>query len=224
MLFGSPAYFLFLIPVVLLYWRLNQRAQNIFLLLASYFFYGWWDWRFLALMIGSTTVDYLIAQKIAPSQSFPHRSQWFIFSIVLNYTILGVFKYFDFFAGSFLGALDRLGIHNLPLPLIRIILPPGISFYTFQEVAYIVDVYSGRLPASHSFLDYGLFISLFPHLIAGPIQRPSHLLPPVQKPRQWNSEKGFDGMLLIVEGLFRKCVIADNCALIANAAFGGSFG
>src|SRR5437879_5078144 len=97
MLFDSPAYFLFLIPVVLLYWRLNQRAQNIFLLLASYFFYGWWDWRFLALMIGSTTVDYLIAQKIAPSRADPHRRQWFIFSIVLNFTILGMFKYSDFF-------------------------------------------------------------------------------------------------------------------------------
>ena len=110
------------------------------------------------------------------------------------------------------------------LPVLLIILPPGISFYTFQEVAYIVDVYSGKLPASRSFLDYGLFISLFPHLIAGPIQRPAHLLPQVQKPRHWDSDKAFDGLLLILEGLFRKCVIADNCALIANAAFSGAFG
>src|SRR2546423_14463397 len=224
MLFDSPAYFLFLIPVVLLYWRLNQRAQNIFLLLASYFFYGWWDWRFLALMIGSTTVDYLIAQKIAPSPADPHRRQWFIFSIVLNFTILGIFKYFDFFAGSFLGALDRLGIHNLPLPLIRIILPPGISFYTFQEVAYIVDVYKGRIEASRSFFDYGLFISLFPHLIAGPIQRPGHLLPQVQKPRTFDADRFFDGLMLIFSGLIRKCAVADYCAVLANAVFGGQFG
>src|SRR4029077_7800695 len=224
MLFDSPVYFLFLIPVVLLYWRLSHRAQNVFLLFASYFFYGWWDWRFLALMIGSTTVDFLIAQKIAPGLSDPNRKKWFVFSLFLNFTILGVFKYFDFFAGSFLGALDRLGIHNIPLPLIRILLPPGISFYTFQEVAYIVDVYKGRIEASKSFFDYGLFISLFPHLIAGPIQRPAHLLPPVQKPRHWDSDKAFDGLLLILEGLFRKCVIADNCALIANAAFSGAFG
>src|SRR5438876_2501719 len=224
MLFDSPAYFLFLIPVVLLYWRLNQRAQNVFLLLASYFFYGWWDWRFLALMIGSTTVDFLIAQKIAPSRSDPHRRKWFIFSIVLNFTILGVFKYFDFFAGSFLGALDKLGIHNLPLPLIRIILPPGISFYTFQEVAYIVDVYKGRVEASRSFFDYGLFISLFPHLIAGPIQRPGHLLPQVQKPRTFDADRFFDGLMLIFSGLIRKCVVADNCAVLANAVFGGQFG
>src|SRR5882762_9860463 len=200
MLFDSPAYFLFLIPVVLLYWRLNHRAQNIFLLLASYFFYGWWDWRFLALMIASTTVDFLIAQRIAPGSSNPNRKKWFVFSLVLNFTILGVFKYFDFFAVSLVGALDKLGIHNIPLPLIRIILPPGISFYTFQEVAYIVDVYKGRIEASKSFFDYALFISLFPHLIAGPIQRPSHLLPQVQKERTFDPSKAFDGLILILEG------------------------
>src|SRR6266404_1820670 len=224
MLFDSPAYFLFLIPVVLLYWRLDHRAQNVFLLLASYFFYGWWDWRFLALMIGSTTVDFLIAQKIVPGRSAPHRKKWFIFSLVLNFTILGIFKYFDFFAGSFLGALQELGIHNIPLPLIRIILPPGISFYTFQEVAYIVDVYKGRIEAARSFFDYALFISLFPHLIAGPIQRPSHLLPQVQKERTFDADRFFDGLMLIFSGLIRKCVVADNCALLANAVFGGQFG
>jgi len=220
MLFDSPAYFLFLIPVVLLYWRLNHRAQNIYLLLASYFFYGWWDWRFLALMIGSTTVDFLVAQKIAPGRSDPNRKKWFIFSLILNFTILGIFKYFDFFAGSFVTALAKLGVHDLPLPLIRIILPPGISFYTFQEVAYIVDVYKGRIEASKSFFEYGLFISLFPHLIAGPIQRPGHLLPQVQKPRTLDADRFFDGAMLIFSGLIRKCVIADNCAVLANAVFG----
>src|SRR5260370_41457791 len=128
MLFDSPAYFLFLIPVVLLYWRLSHRAQNMFLLLASYFFYGWWDWRFLALMIFSTTVDFLIAQRIAPSRSDSRRKKWLIFSLVLNFTILGIFKYFDFFAGSFVEGLGKLGLHNIPVPLIRIILPPCISF------------------------------------------------------------------------------------------------
>jgi D-alanyl-lipoteichoic acid acyltransferase DltB (MBOAT superfamily) len=224
MLFDSPVYFVFLIPVVLLYWRLNHRAQNVFLLLASYFFYGWWDWRFLALMIGSTTVDFLVAQKIAPGNLNPNRKKWFIFSLVLNFTILGIFKYFDFFAGSFVTALDTLGLHNIPLPLIRIILPPGISFYTFQEVAYIVDVYKGRIEASKSFFDYALFISLFPHLIAGPIQRPGHLLPQVQKDRAFDADRFFDGLMLIFSGLIRKCVVADNCALLANAAFGGQLG
>ena len=224
MLFDSPAFFLFLIPVVFLFWRLNRRAQNVFLLLASYFFYGWWDWRFLALMIGSTMMDFLIAQKIVPAQQNPHRRKWFIFSLVLNFTILGIFKYFDFFAGSFIGMLNNLGLHNIPLPLIRIILPPGISFYTFQEVAYMVDVYKGRLEASRSFFEYGLFISLFAHLIAGPIQRPSHLLPQVQKERVFGPDRFFDGLMLIFSGLIRKCIVADNCALLVNAAFGGQLG
>ena len=224
MLFDSPVYFVFLIPVVLVYWRLNQRAQNVFLLLASYFFYGWWDWRFLALMIGSTTMDFFIAQKIAPGCPEASRKKWLVFSLLLNFSILGTFKYFNFFVDSFSTALGTLGIHNIPLPLIRVILPPGISFYTFQEVAYIVDVYKGRLAPAKSFVEYGLFVSLFPHLIAGPIQRPGHLLPQVQKERSFDADRFFDGMMLIFSGLLRKCVVADNCALLANAAFGGQFG
>ena len=223
MLFDTPIFFAFLAAVTLCYWCLTFRNQNKFLLVASYFFYGWWDWRFLCLMIASTLIDYFIAIKIADTEDRRVRRLLLALSLVINFSILGFFKYFNFFADSLAAALSTLGIHA-SMPLLRIILPPGISFYTFQEVAYIVDVYKGKLPASRSFLDYGLFISLFPHLIAGPIQRPSHLLPQVQKPRQWDSEKGFDGLLLILEGLFRKCVIADNCALIANAAFGGSFG
>src|SRR6266446_3240574 len=224
MLFDSPAYFVFLIPVVLIYWRLNRREQNIFLLLASYFFYGWWDWRFLALMICSTTADFLIARKIDPGRGDANRGKWFICSLVLNFSILGTFKYFNFFVDSFSTALETLGFHNIPMPLIRILLPPGISFYTFQEVAYIVDVYKGRLQPAKSFVDYGLFISLFPHLIAGPIQRPGHLLPQVQRERVLDTDRFFDGLLLIFSGLVRKCVVADNCALLANAAFAGHLG
>jgi len=223
MLFDTPIFFAFLAAVTLCYWCLTFRNQNKFLLVASYFFYGWWDWRFLCLMIASTVIDYFIAIKIADTEDRRMRRVLLALSLLVNFSILGFFKYFNFFADSLVTALSTLGIHA-SMPLLRIILPPGISFYTFQEVAYIVDVYKGKLPPSRSFLDYGLFISLFPHLIAGPIQRPSHLLPQVQKPRSWDSEKGFDGLLLILEGLFRKCVIADNCALIANAAFGGSFG
>ena len=164
------------------------------------------------------------ARKLLPAARTTTGKNGLPFSLILNFTILGVFKYFDFFAGSFVGALDKLGLHNIPLPLVRIILPPGISFYTFQEVAYIVDVYKGRIEASKSFLDYGLFISLFPHLIAGPIQRPSHLLPQVQKERSLDPDRFFDGIMLIFSGLIRKCVVADNCALLANAVFGGQFG
>ena len=224
MLFDSPIYFAFLVPVVLAYWRLPHRAQNVFLLLASYFFYGWWDWRFLGLMIGGTAADFFIAQKVIPGRPDSNRKKWLILSLVLNFTILGIFKYYDFFAGSFVGALDQLGLHHVPLPLIRIILPPGISFYTFEEVSYIVDVYKGRVSPCKSFLDYGLFISLFPHLIAGPIQRPGNLLPQIQKERSFNGDQFFGGLMLIFSGLIRKCVVADNCGLLANAAFGGQLG
>ena len=223
MLFDSPIYVVFLILVVLAYWSLSFRAQNRFLLAASYLFYGWWDWRFLCLMIASTILDYFIARKIEDATDPRLRRSLLVLSLVVNFTILGFFKYFNFFVGSVAHGFSTLGI-EVSLPFLKIILPPGISFYTFQEVAYIVDVYSGKLPASRSFLDYALFISLFPHLIAGPIQRPSHLLPQVQQPRQWDSDKAFDGLLLILEGLFRKVVVADNCALIANAAFNGAFG
>src|SRR5579864_4576453 len=222
MLFDTPIYFVFLILVVLLYWRLNRHAQNVFLLLASYFFYAWWDWRFLALMVGTTTADFLIAPKLAPRCS--HRKFWLISSLVLNFTVLGVFKYFDFFAGSLIGGLNQLGFHNIPLPLIHIILPPGISFYTFEEVAYVVDVYKGKAEPSKSFLEYGLFISLFPHLIAGPIQRPGNLLPQIQNERTLDPDRFFNGLMLIFSGLIRKCVVADNCAVLANAAFGGQLG
>jgi alginate O-acetyltransferase complex protein AlgI len=224
MLFDSTAYVLFLILVVLICWRLPFRKQNYFLLAASYFFYGWWDWRFLILMAGSTLVDYVIARKIAAASDQRTRRLLLIFSIALNFSFLGVFKYFNFFVDSAAHLAALLGLKQIPVSLWRILLPPGISFYTFQEVAYIVDVYHRKLEPAKSLVDYALFISLFPHLIAGPIQRPSHLLPQVQKPRAWEPTKAFEGLILILEGLFRKVVIADNCALIANAAFNGSLG
>ena len=226
MLFDTPIYFLFLTVVVLVYWRLTHRTQNIFLLVASYTFYGWWDWRFLGLMIATTTVDFFVAQKVSPNSNTPisRRKWWLKLSLVWNFAVLGVFKYYDFFAGSLVSSLDRLGIHHVPLPLIAIILPPGISFYTFEEVAYVVDVYRGTIQAATSYLDYALFISFFPHLIAGPIQRPNQLLPQIQNRRAFEPAQFFDGLMLIVSGLLRKCVIADNCALLANAAFGGQFG
>jgi len=199
MLFDSTAYVVFLTIVALLYWRLPFRKQNLFLLAASYFFYGWWDWRFLFLMAGSTLVDFLVARKIGASSDEHSRRLLLIFSLVLNFAFLGVFKYFNFFVDSVVHLTALLGMKEIPVAVWRILLPPGISFYTFQEVAYIVDVYNRKLEPSKSLLDYALFISLFPHLIAGPIQRPSHLLPQVQKPRTWDPEKAFDGLLLILE-------------------------
>ena len=224
MLFDSPIYFLFLTVVVLGYWRLDRARQNWFLLAASYLFYGWWDWRFLLLMIGSTLIDYLIARKISVLKKPRHRKILLIVSLVINFSVLGFFKYFNFFAGSLVKSMALLGAGPATIHFLHIILPPGISFYTFQEVAYIVDVYFGRVVAAESLIDYALFISLFPHLIAGPIQRPSHLLPQVQKPRVFQPNVFFDGCMLIVSGLFRKCVIADQSALIANSCFDGRFG
>jgi D-alanyl-lipoteichoic acid acyltransferase DltB (MBOAT superfamily) len=223
-LFDSPIYITFLVLVVLAYWRLGWRKQNVMLLLASYFFYGWWDWRFLGLMILSTTLDFIIAQKIDASSEAGRRKALLVASLVVNFAFLGFFKYFNFFIDSLATSLAAVGFHDLPLPLLRVILPPGISFYTFQEVAYIVDVYHGKQKPARSFVDYGLFVSLFPHLIAGPIQRPSHLLGQVQRPRSFDRPMFFDGIMLIVLGLFRKCVIADNFAPLANAAFEGKLG
>jgi D-alanyl-lipoteichoic acid acyltransferase DltB (MBOAT superfamily) len=169
--FDTPVYAAFLTLVVLVYWRLSWRRQNLFLLGASYLFYGWWDARFLILIFVSTTVDFFCAHAIAASSHPGRRRALLTVSLAMNFAFLGVFKYFDFFVDSLAVALDALGLH-VSTPVLRILLPPGISFYTFQEVAYIVDVYYRKLEPADSFVDYALFISLFPHLIAGPIQRP----------------------------------------------------
>ena len=224
MLFDTPVYAVFLTIIVLAYWALRQRRrQNVLLLVASYFFYGWWDWRFLILILISTVVDYLCARSIAASENPTKRRLLLCLSLTLNVTFLGFFKYYDFFIGSFAAAAGAAGFH-VPLKILGIILPPGISFYTFQELAYIVDVYQRKLEPAESLVDYALFITLFPHLIAGPIQRPSHLLPQVQNPRRFDASSFFDGIMLILSGLFRKAVVADNCALLANAAFSGKLG
>lgn len=225
MFFDSVVFFVFLAIAVAVYWWLpNRRHQNIFLLVASYFFYGWWDWRFLLLMGTSTFVDWVVAKRIEASDEQRHRKLLLILALALNFTFLGFFKYFNFFSDSLASLLSTLGIHGIPLWTLQILLPPGISFYTFQEVAYIVDVYYKKLKPADSLIDYALFISFFPHLIAGPIQRPSHLLPQVQNDRTINRQKFFEGQMLIVFGLFQKCVIADNCALVANGAFNGTLG
>ncbi|MEO8017809.1 MAG: MBOAT family protein [Pseudomonadota bacterium] len=224
MFFDSSTYLVFLAITVLIYWRLRHGRQNLFLLAASYFFYGWWDWRFLGLMALSTVLDYIVANKIDASDNPRHRKLLLTASLIFNFSILGFFKYFNFFADSFSKVAELFGLGGVPHTFWSIVLPPAISFYTFQEVAYICDVYKRKLPPCKSLTDYALFVSLFPHLIAGPIQQPSHLLPQVQEPRRWNPSTVFDGILLIAEGLFRKIVIADNCALIANAAFAGNFG
>jgi D-alanyl-lipoteichoic acid acyltransferase DltB (MBOAT superfamily) len=224
MYFDTPIYFVFLALVVSLYWRFDRRAQNILLLAASYFFYGWWDWRFLILIAISTLVDFHCARWIDRSEDSARRRLWVVFSLAINLGFLGFFKYFNFFEDSLLEVCQTLGIGGFSRRVLSIALPPAISFYTFQEVAYIIDVYRRRLTPASSLVDYALFVSLFPHLIAGPIQRPSHLLPQVQRPRVFDAERFYGGLMLILSGLFRKCVVADNCALLADAAFSGRLG
>jgi D-alanyl-lipoteichoic acid acyltransferase DltB (MBOAT superfamily) len=224
MCFDTPVYFAFLVIVVLVYWQLDRSKQNILLFIASYFSYGWWDWRFLSLIFISSVVDYFAARYVAKSNDPIRRRLLLSLSLILNFGFLGFFKYFNFFADSFAAGATALGLPPLSIAAMRILLPPGISFYTFQAVAYIVDVYHRKLEPAESFIDYALFISFFPHLVAGPIQRPQHLLPQVQKPRHWDGESFFSGLMLIATGLFRKCVIADNCAMLANAAFSGAMG
>lgn len=224
MFFDTPIYAVFLACVVACYWLLRPRSQNLVLLGASYVFYGWWDWRFLILILLSTVVDYHCAKSIERSKNLAARRTLLFISLSLNLGFLGFFKYFNFFEESLVEVLHALGVRSVNRTAISVLLPPGISFYTFQEVAYIVDVYHRKLKASHSLVDYALFISLFPHLIAGPIQRPSHLLPQVQNARRFDGDRFFSGLLLILSGLFRKCVVADNCALLADAAFDGNLG
>jgi alginate O-acetyltransferase complex protein AlgI len=222
-LFNSVPYFLFLSLIVLVYWRLRFRQQNVLLLAASYFFYGWWDWRFLSLMLISTLVDFFCARIVASTPNPVRRKSLLMLSLILNFGFLGFFKYFNFFIESASVALRAVGV-DIPLWVLSIVLPPGISFYTFQAVAYIVDVYFKKLEPADNLIDYALFISFFPHLIAGPIQRPSHLLPQTQKPRSFHAKAFCDGLLLIASGMFRKVVIADNAAILANAAFNGELG
>ena len=223
MFFDTPIYFVFLTLVVAVYWSLKHGGQNRLLLGASYLFYGWWDWRFLGLILLSTVVDYFCAIAIEETGSVRRRRVVLAFSVSLNLAFLGFFKYWNFFIDSLHGMLTLLGL-DVPVRALEILLPPGISFYTFQALAYMVDVYRGRIRASRSLQDYALFISLFPHLIAGPIQRPGHLLPQVERPRRFDPLSFSNGVMLILNGLFRKCVVADQCALIANAAFSGGLG
>ncbi|MBI3415674.1 MAG: MBOAT family protein [Verrucomicrobia bacterium] len=224
MYFDTPVYFVFLTLITLAYWRLQWRAQNVLLVAASYFFYGWWNWRFLFLMGGSTLVDYFLAAQIAKSSDARKRRLFLVVSLVMNFGFLGAFKYFNFFIDSFSHVAGWFGHAERLAPVLRIVLPAGISFYTFQAVAYIVDVYHRKMEPARSLLDYALFISFFPHLVAGPIQRPAHLLPQTQSPRTFDAGRVFDGLMLIVTGLFRKCVVADNCALLANGVFNGNLG
>ncbi len=221
MLFNSISFAIFLPIVFILYWfatKNNTKHQNILLLVSSYFFYACWDWRFLFLLIFSTLLDYYTGIKMSDSKSQQSKKFWFWLSITVNLGFLGIFKYFNFFASSFADAVSNFGFHLNPWTL-KVILPVGISFYTFHGLSYVIDIYKNRIKAEKNFIDYSVFVSFFPLLVAGPIERATHLLPQIQSKRNFNYEKAFSGLRQILWGLFKKVVIADQCAVYANIAF-----
>ncbi len=219
MLFNSVNFAIFLPIVFILYWLLNNKSlhwQNLLLFAVSYFFYACWDWRFMFLLMFSTLLDYFTGLKI--EQGGNRKKFWFWLSIIVNLGFLCVFKYYNFFAESFATAISLVGFTANPL-LLKVILPVGISFYTFHGLSYVIDIYYSRIQAEKSFVDYAVFVSFFPLLVAGPIERATHLLPQIKKERVFNYVNAVDGLRQILWGLFKKVVIADQCAEWANMIF-----
>jgi len=219
MLFNSAEFFVFFAVVYVLYLNMGHRAQNVLLLVASYGFYGWWDWRFTGLMLLSTVINYVCALRIAGAPSPETRKRWLVLTVSAELTILGFFKYFDFFVTSAESLLAGLGVpaHLLHLNLV---LPVGLSFYTFKSISYTIDVYRREFEPTRHFLDFALFVSFFPQLVAGPIERARQLLPQVERPRSsLTAEDLHVAAYLIVWGLFKKVIIGDGCAHLVNAVF-----
>ena len=224
MFFNSLSFAIFLPVVFLLYWFLAGKKvghQNVLLLLASYYFYTCWDWHFLFLLLFSTALDYFSAIKIEGETSPKLRKLWLWISISINLGFLAVFKYYNFFAQSFQEAAHVLGLTVHPA-ILTVILPVGISFYTFHGLSYIIDCYYSRIKAERNFTDYAVFVSFFPLLVAGPIERATHLLPQLKTKRSFNYSTTVNGLKQILWGLFKKVAIADTCAEFANYIFDNS--
>ena len=221
MLFNSFEFLIFLPVVFILYWFVFQRNlkwQNFLLLIASYVFYGWWDWRFLSLIVFSSIVDYSCGLRISKTKVPSKRKAWLMVSMLVNLGFLGVFKYFNFFSESLAEAFSSLG-YELDALTLNVILPVGISFYTFQTMSYTIDVYREKLAPTKDAVAFFAFVSFFPQLVAGPIERATNLLPQFYKKRQFSYPQASDGMRQILWGLFKKVVVADNCAIIVNQIF-----
>ena len=218
MLFDSLEFFTFFGIVLLLYWQLPRRHQNFMLLGASYLFYGWWNWRYLALLLGSSLADFAASHLIARSRSHHAKRAWLIAALVVNFGVLFVFKYFDFFVDSSARLLSSVGLTVSPRTL-RLALPVGISFLTFQEMGYTVDVYRNQIKPARSLWTYLLFVSYFPHLVAGPIQRSGHLLGQLERTRSVSAERVYSGLVLMLWGLFKKVAVADNLGPYVDAVY-----
>jgi D-alanyl-lipoteichoic acid acyltransferase DltB (MBOAT superfamily) len=221
MLFNSIDFALFIPIVFFLYWFLtkkNLKLQNILIVAASYVFYGWWDWRFLFLMLFSTLVDYFVGLGLSKEENQSKRKMLLWTSILVNLGFLGFFKYYNFFLNNFIEAFSLFGA-EFNASSLNIILPVGISFYTFQTLSYSIDVYKKKLKPTKDFAAFAAFVSFFPQLVAGPIERATHLLPQFYTKRVFDYSKAVDGMRQILWGLFKKVVIADNCAQHADLIF-----
>jgi D-alanyl-lipoteichoic acid acyltransferase DltB (MBOAT superfamily) len=224
MLFNSLDFAVFLPIVFALYWLMGSRrisAQNTLILLASYVFYGWWDWRFLLLIVFSTLVDFSVARAMGNSENDSKRKALLWLSILVNLGLLGFFKYANFFIDNFISAFSFFGAEIQPNTL-NIILPVGISFYTFQTLSNTIDVYRHKLEPTTDFIAFGAFVSFFPQLVAGPIERASNLLPQFKRKRSFDYSSAVNGLRQILWGLFKKMVIADNCAQYADMTFNGA--
>ena len=225
MLFNSFEYLLFLPIVFLLYWFVFDYAlrrckhqllwQNLFVVIASYIFYGWWDWRFLILIAITTILSFLSGLGIEYARSQRSKKAVMIANIIVNLGILGIYKYYDFFAREF---AELFGIESDFL-LLHLILPVGISFYTFQALSYSIDVYRKQIEPTHDVVAFTAFLSFFPQLVAGPIERATNLLPQFQRKRHFDYAQAVDGMRQILWGLFKKIVVADNCATYVDTVF-----
>jgi alginate O-acetyltransferase complex protein AlgI len=221
MLFNSINFFIFLPIVFVLYWfvfKKSFRLQNVLLLVASYFFYACWDWRFLFLLVFSTVLDFFTGLQMENAPNKKSKKFWFWLSICINLGFLFFFKYYNFFIGSFTEALAKLNLHINPWTL-KIILPVGISFYTFHGLSYVIDIYQNKIKAEKNFVNYSVFVSFFPLLVAGPIERATHLLPQIKNKRTFEYTKAVEGLRQILWGLFKKIVIADQCAVYVNYIF-----
>jgi D-alanyl-lipoteichoic acid acyltransferase DltB (MBOAT superfamily) len=221
MFFNSLAFAIFLPIVFVLYWFVfnkNKTTQNTLLIIASYYFYSCWDWRFLFLLVFSTFLDYYTGIRIEKSKKESGRKFWFWLSIGVNLGFLGMFKYYNFFASSFSELMNGIGLKTSPF-LLDVVLPVGISFYTFHGLSYVIDIYYKRIKAEYNFVDYSLFVSYFPLLVAGPIERATHLLPEIKEKRNFDYEQAQAGIYQLIWGLVKKVVIADTCATYANAIF-----
>lgn len=221
MLFNSLDFAIFLPIVFVLYWfvaKESTKYQNILLVVASYIFYGWWDWRFLVLILFSTVIDYSIGIALSKEDRDKQRKTLLLVSVFVNLGLLGVFKYYNFFIDNFTTVFSFFG-KEIQSNSLNIILPVGISFYTFQTLSYTIDVYRRKLEPTNNFVAFSVFVSFFPQLVAGPIERAKQLLPQFYKKRTFNYNQAKEGLYLIIWGLFKKMVIADTCANYANDIF-----